>query len=132
MDQRVERLRVLIVDDSFEDREILKRYLKKITQYRFQLTEAKDVEEAVGHICNFPPDLMFVDFNMPGASGLDLLERVKKFNNYDFPVIMLTGEGSEMVAVNAMKIGVGDYLIKDEINPNSIQFNDLKNRLVEK
>lgn len=121
MDQQVQTLRVLIVDDSFEDREILKRYLKKVSEYHFQLTEAKDVEEAIGHINHLPPDLMFVDFNMPGATGIDLLEKLRKFNNYDFPIIMLTGEGSESVAVSAMKIGVGDYLIKDEINPNSVR-----------
>ena len=118
----VAMLRVLIVDDSFEDREILKRYLKTLEEYQCQVTEAKNGDEAFEMIQKKRPDLLFVDFNMPGTTGLDLLERLRRINNrFDFPVIMLTGEGSETVAVKAMKSGIGDYLVKDDINPESIR-----------
>jgi diguanylate cyclase (GGDEF)-like protein len=114
-------LNILIVDDSFEDREILKRYLKGVNDYDCTVTEAKNVDEGILAIQKDIPDLMFVDFNMPGASGLDLLDKLRKFNQFQFPIIMLTGEGNEAVAVSAMKMGVGDYLVKDEINPDLVR-----------
>ena len=119
----IKPLRVLIVDDSFEDREILKRYLKTIEEYDCQVEEAKNADAAFEKIMAVPPpDLLFLDFNMPGSTGLELLQRIRRSNNrFNFPVIMLTGEGSENVAVQAMKTGVGDYLVKDEINPESIR-----------
>lgn len=121
MGDRVSKLRILIVDDSFEDREILKRYLKGISEYDSTIFEAKNVEEAFFIIGKEMPELAFIDFNMPGQNGLDLLERLRRSDQFDFPIIMLTGQGNENVAVKAMKIGVGDYLVKDEITPQAIR-----------
>ena len=121
MGNRISKLRILIVDDSFEDREILKRYLKGVSEYDCTIFEAKNVEEAIFMIDREMPELAFIDFNMPGQNGLDLLERLCHLDKFDFPIIMLTGQGSENVAVKAMKIGVGDYLVKDEITPQDIR-----------
>ncbi len=121
MADQVETLRVLIVDDSFEDREILKRYVKGVKEYDCLVYEARDVEEALDWITDHAPDLLFVDFNMPGATGLEMLEKLRRYNRFEFPIIMLTGQGSEVVAVQALKIGVSDYLIKDDINAQSIR-----------
>lgn len=121
MAEKVTNLHVLVVDDAFEDREILKRYLKKLEKFNCEFSEAKNVEEALQAIRLNPPDLMFVDFNMPGATGLELLDKIGRKRSFEFPVIMLTGEGNENVAVSAMKSGVVDYLIKDKIGPDSIR-----------
>jgi len=121
MEDQGRELKILIVDDSFEDREILKRYLKTINDYHIETMEARNVKEALGMIQEHSLDLLFVDFNMPGASGLDLIKSLQKNSKFEFPIIMLTGEGSENIAVTAMKMGIGDYLIKDEINSNSIR-----------
>ena len=114
-------LHVLIVDDSFEDRAILKRHLLKVEEFRCMVTQAKNVDEALEKVRELPPELMFIDFNMPGANGIDLLHAIRNEKRYDFPVIMLTGEGSENVAVRAMKGGAIDYLIKDEITADTIR-----------
>jgi len=56
-------------------------------------------------------DLLLMDLYMPGVSGLDLLERLRK-DNIDIPVILITGQGTSSIAIRAMQIGAYDYLNK--------------------
>ena len=57
------------------------------------------------------PEAVILDYNLPGISGLEVLRRVRE-RLPDAKVVMLTGQGSEQVAVDAMKAGAYDYLIK--------------------
>ena len=56
---------------------------------------------------------MFVDYSLPGKSGIDVIKEIRILNP-EIPVIMITGLGSEKIAVQAMKLGIKDYLTKDE------------------
>jgi len=59
-------------------------------------------------------DLLLTDYMMPGMTGLELAEVLfKRSQKLSFPIILLTGEGDEYIAVNAMKMGIFDYLSKD-------------------
>ena len=57
-------------------------------------------------------DILLTDFMMPGITGLDLAEQLLS-QNISYPIILLTGEGDERIAVKALKMGVSDYLSKD-------------------
>ncbi|MCP4680419.1 MAG: response regulator [Deltaproteobacteria bacterium] len=116
-----ETLRVLIVDDSQDDREVTKRYLRNATHPIFDITEAESAEEALESFVNIPPDCILLDYNLPDATGLELLERLLAMNEHlDTAVVMLTGQGREEVAVQAMKAGVNDYLIKGRLTVSSL------------
>lgn len=58
------------------------------------------------------PAVILLDYSLPEIDGLCLLERIKKEKN-DIPVIMVTGQGDQKVAVEAMKIGACDYIVKE-------------------
>ncbi len=99
---------ILIVDDEKNMRWILKSSLVK---EGYQVFEAEDGEEALKAFEDHSPDLILLDLRLPKIDGMTVL---KKFIEFDIncPVIMMTAHGSLESAVEAMKIGALDYIVK--------------------
>ena len=113
---------VLIVDDSPEDREIYRHFLKSGTERQFLFSEAETAEEGIELFLSKPPDCILLDYNLPTLDGLEFLgELMGHSQGSPLPAVMLTGQGSEAVAVEAMKKGAQDYLIKDSVSPDSLR-----------
>ena len=108
---------ILIVDDSAEDREAYRRYLSQEAISSYKIIEAETGEEALEISESITPDLILIDYLLPDFDGLELLEELKLRSPYIPPTIMLTGQGNELVAVEAMKSGVKDYLVKGKLTP---------------
>lgn len=107
-------LRVLMVDDSPSDRLAVRRALERDPDATWQLESVMSAEEALGCMGAAPPDVMLVDYHLPGMTGLGLLRELHaRYPGAAPAVVVLTGSGSERVAVDAMKAGAQDYLIKD-------------------
>lgn len=101
-------IELLIVEDDPDFRETCVRWMRRKGH---NVVEAENGQKAL-HCCDqrfF--DVAIVDLNMPGLSGLELLERLKSAN-VDTEVIILTGEATVETAVQAMKLGACDYLSK--------------------
>ena len=112
---------ILIVDDSPEDRATFRRYLTQGTQPGAEVLEADCGEAGLELYFSRQPDCVLVDFNMPDLDGLQFLERLKVGQNDEFDaVVMITGEGNEAIAVQAMKHGALDYLTKSRIDRESL------------
>jgi DNA-binding NtrC family response regulator len=99
--------KILIVDDDITARYGVRRALEK----QYAISEADSPAAARRVMESEDPDLLLLDLEMPGESGLDYLRELKG-NNDPRPVIMITAYGSEKVAVEAMKSGAYDYLPK--------------------
>jgi PAS domain S-box-containing protein len=113
---------VLVIDDCLEDRETYRRYLLKDKQYNYAIVDAKSGKQALELFQSHKPDLVLLDYLLPDIDGLKLLAELKKLQNIcDTTVIVLTGQGSEEVAVQAMKLGASDYLIKGEITSDKLR-----------
>lgn len=106
--------RILYVDDSRLDRDLVRDSL--CSDDRLLLTETKSREEFEAKITSEQFDLVLSDFNILGFDGLQVIESVQK-SQPTVPVVIVTGTGSEEVAVEAMKLGAADYVIK---SPNHI------------
>ncbi len=100
--------RVLIVDDDRAVRTALKINLSK---HRFLVETATNAEEALQFMTDSSFDLVLTDVKMPGASGMSLLKRIRE-QWPDTSVIMMTGHGSVEDAVQAIKEGASEYIIK--------------------
>ncbi len=105
-----EPIRVLYVDDNPHDRELVRDALEREHE-GFVLTEAATRKEFESLLQADRYDLLLSDFNILGFEGLQVLEAVKKVDP-ELPVVIVTGTGSEEVAVEAMKQGAADYVIK--------------------
>jgi two-component system cell cycle sensor histidine kinase/response regulator CckA len=107
---------ILYVDASPFDRDAIRDSLEK-EHGGFILTEASSRKEFEKLLATGTYDIVLSDFNILGFEGLQVLDTVHR-QNPDIPVILVTGTGSEEVAVEAMKRGAADYVIKQ---PKHIQ-----------
>jgi DNA-binding NarL/FixJ family response regulator len=103
-------LRVLIADDHPVVRQGLRELLNRKFP-RAQTTEAKDSREAVDLLMKYEWELMLLDINMPGRSGLDVLEEARRLRPQT-PVLVLSVYPEEEFAVRAFKLGAAGYLNK--------------------
>ncbi len=104
---------VLIIDDNADDREAFIRALKKIDD-RYSCTEAGEGLAGVATMEKIHPDCVLLDYSLPALNGLEILKRIHAIDAF-LPVIMLTGLGNEAVAVQAMKGGAQNYLVKTAV-----------------
>ena len=99
----------MIVDDEEAARYGMRRAL---TTLGYNITEAGSAEAARALLKQHEPDLLLLDVNLPGLSGLDFLRELKSANGNAPLVIIVTAHGSERMAVEAVKAGAHDYLSK--------------------
>ncbi len=111
--------KILVVDDNADDREAYVRALKKADE-RHRCIEAGDGEAGLAIIKDERPDCVLLDYSLPGLNGLEVLKRVHAIDAF-LPVIMLTGLGNETIAVQAMKLGAQNYLVKTAVTPSLMQ-----------
>jgi two-component system KDP operon response regulator KdpE len=98
---------ILIVDDEPQIRRVLRTTL---TSQSYAVVEAKSGEEALEKFRQDHPDLVLLDVNMPGMSGLDVCREIRETS--ELPVIMLTVRNSERDKVQALDAGADDYVVK--------------------
>lgn len=115
-------VRVLLVDDSLADRLAVRRALERDPDTRWEVEQAITAEEALSHLSQSPPDVLLMDVNLPGMSGVELLCLARERCGAEMPAaVLLTGTGSERGAVEAMKSGAQDYLLKDDFSPERLR-----------
>ncbi len=102
--------RILIVDDVEDNRNVLDRHLRRAG---FATDVAADGMTAIGMISASPPDVVLLDWMMPGLSGLETLQAIReRFDENQLPVIMCTALGEETTIVDAIKAGANDFVMK--------------------
>lgn len=109
MDQLI---RILYVDDNPDDRTLVRRALAK-GPGRFDLREAASYAEFETLLGAETFALVLTDYHLPGFTALQVLERVQE-TRPGLPVVVISGTGSEVTAVEAMKHGMADYVLKSQ------------------
>jgi two-component system phosphate regulon response regulator PhoB len=102
--------RILIVDDEPAIRDMVAFALRK---GEYEPVHAADGREAASAIAERVPDLILLDWMLPGASGLELARRWRRDElTRDVPIIMLTARGEENDRVSGLESGIDDYVVK--------------------
>lgn len=110
--------RVLVVDDDEVDRMAVRRALKT-AGVQTELTEATTSAEAIATLQDNAFDCVFLDYRLPDKDGLALVQEIHQ-TGIKVPLVVLTGQGDEQIAVDLMKAGVSDYLSKSRISPEAL------------
>ena len=111
-----EPIHILYVDDYPLDRELVRDALERGSE-GFRVTEAASRREFQARLAGADYDLVLSDFNILGFDGLDVIQAAQA-KDPGLPVVIVTGTGSEEIAVKALKRGAADYVIK---TPEHIQ-----------
>ncbi|MEA5625912.1 PAS domain-containing protein [Nostoc sp. UHCC 0251] len=113
---------LLIVDDSPEDRELYRRYLLRDREYSYTILEASLGQQGLELWQQHQPDAVLLDYRLPDLDGLEFLEQLQpSMQQPCLPVIVVTGQGNEAIAVKAIKGGAQDYIVKEQITPEGLQ-----------
>lgn len=125
--------KLLVVDDEHLIRWSIEQNLKK---QGYEVITAGTGEDALQLVREQQPDLVLLDIQLPGISGIEVLEKIKELDE-DIIVIMLTAHGGLETAVNAMRLGAYDYVSKpfnlDELTitiKKALENSDLKQEVV--
>lgn len=106
-------LRVLIIEDNKVDQIIIKKTLEK-SKFNHASVIADNHEDVLNHLENFKPNLILCDYSMPNYGALDVLRHLKQ-NKIDIPLIIVTGTLTDEMAVESLKNGASDYVLKDKL-----------------
>ena len=116
------KITILWVDDEID---LLKPHILFLEGKNYEVVTCKSGQEALEEILKTQVDIIFLDENMPGLSGLETLNEIKVINS-SIPVVMITKSEEEMIMEEAIGSKIADYLIKP-VNPNQILLSLKKN-----
>jgi DNA-binding NtrC family response regulator len=102
------KIRILLVDD---EKEYVETLAERLRTRGFHVTEAFSGDEALEKLKAYNFDVTILDVKMPGMSGIDALDEIKKLKPLT-EILMLTGHGTIETAIEGMKKGAYDYLLK--------------------
>lgn len=102
------KTRILIVDD---EEEFVQALSERLVMRNYDVTTSMSGENAVKNVKGYNYDVVILDVSMPGMSGIDALRAIKKIKPLT-EIIMLTGHATVETAIDGMKLGALDYLIK--------------------
>lgn len=109
----VERLKVLVVDDEPSMRKVVRALLQSLGVK--EIYEAAEGNDGLDKICLRAPDLVILDWEMPRPNGPDFMRAVRSPDTFplpNVPVIMLTGYSERSRVIEAMRLGVNEFLVK--------------------
>ncbi|MBX9828939.1 MAG: response regulator [Xanthobacteraceae bacterium] len=113
LQQTIETMKVLVVDDEQYMRKVVRTMLLAIGTKT--IYEAEDGHAGLEMICRHHPDIVIVDWEMPGIDGATFVRMIRSPQTFPFPdvpIIMLSGHGDRWRVVEAAKLGAHEYLLK--------------------
>jgi signal transduction histidine kinase/DNA-binding response OmpR family regulator len=115
-------LTILLIDDTTEDRVLYRHFLRSEVASAYVFLEAATGEDGLRLCETTRPDCLVLDFHLPDMTGLEFLGALHtEIISLPYPVVMLTGQGSEQIAVQAMHRGVQDYLVKSDLSADTLR-----------
>jgi DNA-binding NtrC family response regulator len=109
-------LSIFIVDDDPMCSQIYKQYLKNLGYTNVELFD--NGQQCINELTR-KPDIIFLDHEMTPINGMDTLKKIKRFNP-DIYLVYISAQEDMQVAINALKYGVFDYVIKGELEEQKI------------
>lgn len=112
-------MKIVMVDDSATDRKLCRNLLEEVYGPDLEFFEESEAFEGLRTCRAVMPDCVLLDYNLPDMTGLEFLTQLRSeapVNEPAFAVVMLTGLSNDQVALQAMRFGAQDYLLKSRIS----------------
>jgi DNA-binding NtrC family response regulator len=107
-------IKILLIDDNEEYSAVARHYLRSFHNRVFELRWVSSQETALQELSkNGGFDLILMDYFLQGTTGLEITKKLHE-ENIDIPIILLTGNKDFRIAIEAMKYGIEEYLVKEE------------------
>lgn len=107
------RVRILLVEDNPGDARLTRELLSEVESFAFELRHVERLTDAVVTLGREPFDVVLLDLSLPDSQGLEAIRALQKCAS-SLPVVVLTGRSDESVAIEVLKAGADDYLIKGQ------------------
>jgi signal transduction histidine kinase/HPt (histidine-containing phosphotransfer) domain-containing protein len=116
------RRKLLIIDDSSDDHHLYRRLLGQAQRHAYDIVVAATAVDGLAAATQQDVGCILLDVNLPGRSGLDLLsDMLERFHDTLCAIVVITGDGSESIAVEAMQRGAQDYLSKNRLAADMLE-----------
>ncbi|WP_051360105.1 response regulator [Adhaeribacter aquaticus] len=113
-----ENIRLLIIDDDEVDRITIQRSLRKV-DFPATIDMAERGEEGLAMLLENSYNCILVDYRLPDTDGVELLKKIRA-QGIDIPVLIVTSQGDERIAAEALRSGASDYLSKSFLTPDGV------------
>lgn len=113
-----ESIRILLVEDNPADARLLAEFLAEVENTQFELVRVERLGDALQRLGNERFDVMLLDLSLPDAQGLETVTRAYKRGA---PIVVLTGLDDKTLAINALREGAQDYLVKGQIEASLLE-----------
>ena len=117
--KKEQQLNALVIDDDEQDFEILQRHLEKISEWTISATWLSHTSGLLNSKALREANIIFLDYLLGAQTGLETVKSIRSSGNI-LPIITLTGQGDEHIAVELLQAGADDYLIKSHLTPARI------------
>ncbi|MFH1845407.1 MAG: response regulator, partial [bacterium] len=112
-------LDVLFIEDSPVDAKIFQGILSKSRYFECTVSHAKSMAEAAGYLQSHEYDIIVTDLGLPDSNGCLTVVNIRK-EAESAPILVLTGDDGENRAINMLRVGAQDYLVKGKYDPASL------------
>ncbi len=109
------KIKVLLIEDSIDDAELIKRKLEKSASSKFQVAVARKLNDGLERAEKNAPDLIISDLGLPDSHGLDTVTKILLAVPH-IPLVVLSGFDDEDIAIKAVQSGAQDYLVKGQLD----------------
>ncbi len=113
MDELNRHLKIFFLEDNPDDVELELHELQR-SGFDVQYQVARNHSEFVNQVVEFSPDIILADYTLPDITGIEAINICKDLQ-IDVPVILITGDGNELIAVDSLRLGAIDYILKRNI-----------------
>lgn len=113
-------MHLLIIDDSLADTRLLQAMLSQAWPQRFDVAHSLSGREGLHQLEESEFDAVFLDYRLEDAHDWEVLTKIRETGS-DVPIIAISGQGNENVAVESLKLGAQDYLVKDTLTPDTVR-----------
>lgn len=118
----VDEIKLLLIEDNMDEAELIHSLLKSVRKFRYKITHAESLREGLGYLeeCALAAgryDVVLLDLNLSDSSGFSTFDRLYQRAAWA-PVILMTNLGNEDLALEAVRKGAQDYLVKTEMEAN--------------